>query len=162
MSSESDFAALLGDLDYPLLIVTTEWKGELSGCVVGFSTQASIDPCRFLVCLSHENRTFQLATKVRHLVVHFVPAEKRDLAKVFGSITGDSVDKFELCEWTRGPHDLPVLSGCPNFFIGRIVDRVDLGDHDGFVLAPEGVVKEASMKALVVRELEHVKPGHEP
>jgi flavin reductase (DIM6/NTAB) family NADH-FMN oxidoreductase RutF len=162
MTQGRDIAALVGDLDYPLLIVTAEWQSEFSGCAVGFSTQASIDPCRFVVCLSHENRTFEIATKARHLAVHFVPAEQRELAEIFASITGDSVDKFELCEWKPGPHGLPILSGCPNFFIGRIADRADFGDHDGFVLEPETVGRGGPMTPLAVRELADVKPGHEP
>ena len=53
--------ALMEQVDYPLLIVTCQRDGEMSGCVVGFSTQASISPSRYLVCLSHTNRTFEIA-----------------------------------------------------------------------------------------------------
>ena len=35
--------------------------GEPLGCLVGFTTQASIDPPRFIACLSHKNRTFRAA-----------------------------------------------------------------------------------------------------
>lgn len=38
----------MAELDYPMLIVTTRSGGELDGCLVGFSTQCSIDPARFL------------------------------------------------------------------------------------------------------------------
>jgi flavin reductase (DIM6/NTAB) family NADH-FMN oxidoreductase RutF len=152
----------MGELDYPLLIVTTQSDGELSGCVVGFSTQSSIDPCRFLVCLSHENRTFKVASTASHLAVHLVSTEQRGIAEIFGAMTGDDVDKFSRCEWTSGAYGLPILNECPNFLIGRIDGRFVLGDHDGFLLEPESVTKANRINALCVRELTDMEPGHEP
>jgi len=53
------FEALVGDLEYPMFVVTARADGEPLGCLVGFATQTSIDPPRFAVCLSHRNRTFR-------------------------------------------------------------------------------------------------------
>jgi flavin reductase (DIM6/NTAB) family NADH-FMN oxidoreductase RutF len=57
MRAEATFNSLVGDLHYPMFIVTACAEGERSGCLIGFATQASIDPPRFLVGLSHQNRT---------------------------------------------------------------------------------------------------------
>ena len=46
------FNALASELDYPMFVVTTAAGGAPAGCLVGFATQCSIDPPRFLVCLS--------------------------------------------------------------------------------------------------------------
>jgi len=35
-----------------MIIITAAADGVLGGCLVGFQTQCSIDPARFLVCLS--------------------------------------------------------------------------------------------------------------
>jgi flavin reductase (DIM6/NTAB) family NADH-FMN oxidoreductase RutF len=53
------FNALVGNLEYPMFIVTARADGEPLGCLVGFATQTSIDPPRFAVCLSHNNRTYR-------------------------------------------------------------------------------------------------------
>jgi hypothetical protein len=53
------FHALVGGLEYPMFIVTARAGGEPLGCLVGFATQTSIRPPRFLVCLSHNNRTYR-------------------------------------------------------------------------------------------------------
>ena len=76
----STFNSLVGDLDYPMFIVTACADGERSGCLIGFATQASIDPSRFLVCLSHKNRTYRVAQGTALLGVHFVPEEQAELA----------------------------------------------------------------------------------
>ena len=51
--SESEaFERLVGQLDYPMFIVTTQVEGRRAGCLVGFASQFSIDPPRFLIGLS--------------------------------------------------------------------------------------------------------------
>src|SRR3954447_21047402 len=91
---------LISELDYPMFIVTASAGGERAGCLVGFATQCSIDPLRFLVCLSDKNRTFRVAQRAEMLAVHLVPEEAEWLAELFGSQTGDRVDKFSRCPWT--------------------------------------------------------------
>jgi flavin reductase (DIM6/NTAB) family NADH-FMN oxidoreductase RutF len=46
------FSDLLGELDYPMFIVTVAAGGERNGCLIGFATQSSIDPPRFLAVIS--------------------------------------------------------------------------------------------------------------
>src|SRR5688500_14810059 len=113
---------LVSTIDYPMYIVTAAAGGERAGWLVGFTTQCSIDPPRFLVCLSDKNRTFRVARRAEVLVVHLVPETEDALARLFGSETGDDVDKFARCEWTPGPHGAPVLAACRNWFAGRVLE----------------------------------------
>lgn len=127
----SRFDRLAGDLDYPTFIVTTAAGRAKAGCLVGFTTQVSIDPLRVVVCLSKKNHTTAVAATATHLAVHLVRADDRELASVFGEQTGDQVDKFALCRWSAGPHAMPVLGDAATWFIGRVVDRVDFGTTSG-------------------------------
>src|ERR671936_316129 len=98
MATQSvSFAELVSQLDYAMFIVTTAAGGELAGCLVGFASQVSIHPPRFLVGLSVKNRTYRVAAGADVLVVHFVPEQAEDLAALFGGETGDEVDKFARC-----------------------------------------------------------------
>ena len=108
-SSARDVHRLVSTLDYPMFIVTVAAAGEQAGCLVGFTTQCSIDPSRFLVCLSDKNRTFRVAREAETMVVHLVPQEARELADLFGGETGDEVDKFARVSWQPGPGGTPVL-----------------------------------------------------
>jgi flavin reductase (DIM6/NTAB) family NADH-FMN oxidoreductase RutF len=151
----------LRELDYPMFIVTAQAGGERAGCLVGFATQCSIDPLRFLVCLSDKNRTFRVAQDAELLVVHLVPDDGDDIAALFGSQTGDEVDKFARCSWTPGPGGTPVLDDCGNWFAGRILERLPAGDHWAFLLEPlEG--GDARGGALMFRDVRWIEPGHEP
>jgi flavin reductase (DIM6/NTAB) family NADH-FMN oxidoreductase RutF len=58
MAADSvSFAELVSQLDYAMFIVTTAADDERAWCLVGFASQASIHPPRFLVGLSDKNRT---------------------------------------------------------------------------------------------------------
>ena len=68
-------------VDSPMYVVTAAADGEHGGCLVGFATQCSIDPARFLVCLSTANRTFTIASRADMLVVHALHETDHALAQ---------------------------------------------------------------------------------
>lgn len=160
MTTTSTFHELVGQLDYSMFIVTAVAGDELAGCLVGFASQSSIDPPRFLVCLSRENRTYRVAQRSASLAVHFVPADAGDLAELFGGETTDDVDKFARCAWHRGPGGLPIVDGCGNWFAGRVLDRYDLGDHVGFLLEPVAAHQEQRGPHFDFHRAKRIAPGH--
>ncbi|MDQ1444318.1 MAG: hypothetical protein QOI20_782, partial [Acidimicrobiaceae bacterium] len=132
------FDRLVGSIDYPMAIVTAAASAdEMAGCLVGFTTQCSIKPPRWMVCLSKLNRTLHVAVQAPILVVHFPTVENRELAALFGHETGDEVDKFARCDWRPGPDGTtPVLTGVARWFAGQVLQHHDYGDHVGFLVQP--------------------------
>jgi len=153
----------MAHLDYSLFIVTTASGGERSGCLVGFASQVSIHPPRFMVGLSVKNRTYRVATGgAEVLVVHFVPEQAEELAVLFGGETGDEIDKFARCQWQPGPGGAPVLDDLGDWFAGRVLERIPFGDHCGFVLEPIDGEAHRSGDPLTFRRAKRIEPGHEP
>lgn len=146
-------------LDPPVFVVTAYDGTERSGCLVGFASQVSIDPPRFLVCLSTANHTYRVARGSQHLAVHVLARPDEDLAVLFGGETGDEIDKFARCQWREGPGGVPLLSDAARHLVGRVVDRVPLGDHVGHLLEPVSVVagRDAS---LHLGDVEQIDAGH--
>jgi flavin reductase (DIM6/NTAB) family NADH-FMN oxidoreductase RutF len=144
----------------PVYIVTAAAGGRRAGCLVGFATQVSIDPERFLVCISRANATYPVAMKAERLAVHAVTEGERGLAELFGGETGDEVDKFTRCSWEPAADGTPILSGPPTWFLGRVLERVDLGDHVGCVLEPERGRADGPIEQLTERDLGEIEPGH--
>jgi flavin reductase (DIM6/NTAB) family NADH-FMN oxidoreductase RutF len=161
-SERTTFEALVGDLYYPMYVVTTASGGERAGCLVGFAGQVSIHPPRFMACLSRRNRTFRVGCEAELLVVHFLPEDAADLAELFGGETGDDVDKFERCEWEPGPGGAPVVKRLDHWFAGRILERVDLGDHVGFLLEPIAGEARGAQEQFSFHRAKRIEPGHEP
>jgi flavin reductase (DIM6/NTAB) family NADH-FMN oxidoreductase RutF len=161
--AENRFQKLVARLDYPLFVVTAAAGEERDGCVVGFTTQCSIHPPLFLVCLSDKNRTYRIARDADHLVVHVIPEERRDLAELFGGETADEEDKLSQVEWRPGPGGAPIVDGFDDWFAGRIVERIEWsGDHAGYVLEPVEAAVGDSERELSFQEAKDIEPGHEP
>ena len=160
-SIPATFHALVGELEYPMFIVTARAGGEPLGCLVGFATQMSIDPPRFAVCLSHRNRTFRRGRDAELLGVHCVPADADELAALFGGETGDEVDKFARCAWHEGPGGVPILDECRSWFVGRVVWRADAGDHDAFLLEPVAAEADPAAAEFTFHRAKRIDPGHE-
>jgi flavin reductase (DIM6/NTAB) family NADH-FMN oxidoreductase RutF len=155
------FHQLVAWIDYPMFIVTTSAGSERSGCLVGFVTQGSIHPPRFVVMLSKENLTYRVAERAEQLVVHFLHEGNRGLALLFGEETGDNVDKFEACAWSSidgvGP---PVLAGTRGFLAGRILHRMDAGDHVAHLINVEVARVERDGSQLSYQMVKNFDPGH--
>jgi len=160
-AARATFNDLTGELDYPMFIVTTAADGERTGCLVGFATQASIDPPRFLVCLSKSNRTYRVGRGAAALAVHLVPEDATDLVELFGGRTGDELDKFERCDWTEGPEGLPILDGCSSWFAAHVLARLDAGDHEALLLEPFEAHKGHGDQPFPFHRAKRIEPGHE-
>ncbi|HEY2601673.1 MAG TPA: flavin reductase family protein [Thermoleophilaceae bacterium] len=158
----SEFAKLVAQLDYPMYVVTAASGGQRSGCLVGFGTQTSIHPARFLACISVKNHTFGVAREAPALAVHLLSEEprQRELAELFGHETGDAVDKFDQVRWHEGPAGVPLLDEVPNRFVGRVLAQLDLGDHAGFLLEPLEAERGEGFDELGYQDAKGISPGH--
>lgn len=157
----SAFERLVATLDYPLYIVTTAIDDRRAGCLIGFATQCSIHPPRFLACLSKRNRTLAIARRAATLAVHVVEEKHKDIAELFGGETGDEVDKFARVSW-RTMHGVPILDACERWFAGSILEQIDVGDHVGFLLEPIDTEQTAASEQLTFQEARDIEPGHRP
>ncbi|MFL6144984.1 MAG: flavin reductase family protein [Labedaea sp.] len=155
------FDRLVGELNYPMFIVTATDGSRRAGCLIGFASQASIDPPRFTVGLSKQNHTYQVAGSAEFLAVHVPTPDQLDLAVLFGSRTGFTTDKFARCAWRSGPHGVPLLTDCPQWFVGRVLARHDTGDHEAFLLEPVAAAGEVGAGQLSFQELPDISPGNE-
>jgi flavin reductase (DIM6/NTAB) family NADH-FMN oxidoreductase RutF len=149
-------------LDYPMFVVTTVSGATRAGCLVGFATQASIDPPRWLVGISDKNHTYRVAKDAERLAVHVLGQSDHELAALFGEQTGDDVDKFAQCAWHEGPDGVPILDEAAAWFSGPILSRDRVGDHVAHLIevdAAEVLKPEGSL--LTFASVRDFHPGHE-
>ncbi|MDF3140015.1 MULTISPECIES: flavin reductase family protein [unclassified Streptomyces] len=152
----------IGRLNPDMCVVTAAVGGERAGCLVGFASQCSIRPVRFVVWLSEANHTFRVARSAQVLAVHLLAREQRSVAELFGGRTGDQEDKFRYVRWREGHGGAVVLQDAPAWFVGRIVTRVGGGDHIGFVLNPVEWGERKAYQGLLLRldDARTISPGH--
>jgi len=157
----SSFERLAATLDYPVYVITTAFKSERSGCLIGFATQCSIRPPRFLACISKKNHTLAVARRAATLAVHIVEETNRDIADLFGGETGDEIDKFARVAW-HSAHGVPILDACERWFAGSVLQQIDFGDHVGFLLEPIDTRQNAASEQLTFQKARDIEPGQEP
>lgn len=152
----TDSSEFFSRLDPPLLVATTTDGVERSGCLVGFATQSSIHPPRFLVCISVLNHTSKILASANVMAVHVLGREQGAMASLFGEETGDRSDKFAAVAWHLGRSGAPVLDECAAWIEGAVLERLALGDHTGFLLevvaagsgGAAGVLRQSSVPGL--------------
>jgi flavin reductase (DIM6/NTAB) family NADH-FMN oxidoreductase RutF len=157
---QTDVDAFFGELDYPMYVVTTRAGDDRAGCLVGFTTQTSIDPARFLVCISEVNATARTVAGATHVAVHQIPREGKDLARLFGEESEDWTDKFARCAWHDGPYGVPLLDDAAAWLVGEIAERLDLGDHQGLLLVPVATGGRSGGEILTFQQLADLEAGH--
>jgi flavin reductase (DIM6/NTAB) family NADH-FMN oxidoreductase RutF len=91
-----------------------------------------------------------------------VPADREDLAELFGGETGDDVDKFARCRWEKSPQGPPVLLDCPSRIVASIRARIPAGDHWAFLLDPLDARHAPGLPAMSARRAARIRPGHAP
>ncbi|MFJ7342574.1 flavin reductase family protein [Streptomyces sp. NPDC101110] len=149
-------------LNPDMCVVTAAAGGERAGCLVGFASQCSLRPVRFVVWLSELNHTFRVARNADVLAVHLLGREQHALAELFGGRTGDRTDKFAGLRVREAYGKALVLRDTPAWFVGRIVTRADGGDHVGFVLDPVewGGDEDYDGPLLRLSDALPIDPGH--
>jgi flavin reductase (DIM6/NTAB) family NADH-FMN oxidoreductase RutF len=158
-----EFERFVARLDYPMFVLTAAAPdGERGGCLIGFASQCSIHPPRFAAWVSDKNHTFEVARRAGVVAVHAPAADQRALAEHFGGTTGDEVDKFDGIAWHTGPGGAPILDDVDSWFVGRVVEQLDTGDHLGLLLEPIEASAGTAPAGLSFQSVKDIEPGHAP
>jgi flavin reductase (DIM6/NTAB) family NADH-FMN oxidoreductase RutF len=146
--------------NYPLYVVTARADDELSGCLAGFVTQSSMDPVRFLVCISKINHTFGVARRSAGLGLHLLGSDQREMASLFGEQTGDLIDKFAALRWVPGVTGVPILSECAAWVEGWVIEHMSAGDHEAFLMGAADGGGGTHPGRFMFTDATDFEPGH--
>ena len=156
------FDQLMAAADPAMVVVTAVAGDQRAGCLVGFHAQTSMDPHSYAVLISKANHTFDVAVRANYLTVHFLTRDDADLARTFGTLTGDRVDKFARVPWRRGPQGVPILKDSDHGFVGRKVSLLDDGgDHVTITLDPIEVWSREPFTPLRRSDVGNLAPAHD-
>jgi flavin reductase (DIM6/NTAB) family NADH-FMN oxidoreductase RutF len=160
-TSADALATIASSLDPALIVVTAAAGSERGGCLVGFHAQSSIDPPRYSVWLSKANHTYRIALRSTHLGIHFLSEQDMEWAELFGTHTGDEIDKFAHLNVRSGPGRIPVLSDCPHRLTARITALLDeRGDHLCIATELVDATDGGPFSPLRLSHAAHLDPGH--
>jgi flavin reductase (DIM6/NTAB) family NADH-FMN oxidoreductase RutF len=151
--------AITDRANYPLYVITTSVGDEVSGCLAGFVTQCSIEPLRFIVCISKVNYTFRVAERSKSLALHLLGSGQDDVASLFGEVSGNEADKFAQVRWSRGLTGAPILADCAAWAEGSIINRMSSGDHEAFLMTVSAGGRGDNKGRLMFRDAVELQAG---
>ncbi|MBA2282148.1 MAG: flavin reductase [Acidimicrobiia bacterium] len=155
------FDTIMASLDAPVAIVTTAAGDERAGCLIGFHSQASIHPRRHAIWLSKANHTYRVSLMATHLALHFLTNGDRDLAELFGTHSGDDIDKFASCGWQPSDVGPPLLTRCEHRLLLKRMTVLDDGsDHVCLVGEPVASTTAGSFDPLRLSDVDDLVAGH--
>ena len=157
----NDLGDLTADLDYPMVVVTAVDGEDREGCLVGFSSQCSISPLRVMIWISKVNRTSDVATQAEALAVHYL-STKRTASWPSSSAAPPATRSTSSsgARGHRGPSGAAILDDCARWFVGRVLERLDSGDHTGLLLEPVASQVEPWEGQLGYQLIRDLDPGH--
>jgi flavin reductase (DIM6/NTAB) family NADH-FMN oxidoreductase RutF len=146
-------------IDPPMVVVTAVAGPRRGGCLIGFNVPCSINPPLYAAWLSHRNHTYDVARAAEVLTVHTLTPAELSLAEHFGSLSGHDVDKFAGVRSHLNDQGGLVVDVEGGWFTGRIVDRLESGDHTLFLLDPVAAGGRAETATLRLHDVRHLEPG---
>ena len=156
------FETIMSSLDARMAVVTTADDRERAGCLVGFHVQSSIEPPRYTIWLSKANHTYRVGLRATHFGIHFLTTDDQEVAELFGTRTGETVDKFRGLPLGTGPGRVPVLLRCPHrLIVRRIAQLDDGGDHVCITTEPVEEHTAGRFAPLRLSDVQHLQPGHD-
>ncbi len=153
MTLHETLKELTEHVEQSVFVVTSQSGEERGGCLVAFATQASVDPVRFLVLLSHGTHTYGLVEDSATCVLHWLDRGQEDLARHFGETTGFEVDKLESVGWSPGEAGSPILADAPGYIELEIRHRLVCGDHTAYLGDPLEAKVRSPLQPLTVRDV---------
>lgn len=154
------FDELMGFADPAMIVATTAAEGRPAGCLVGFHSQAGIDPERYCLWLSKANHTYRTALRASHFAIHLLTDADLSVAEWFGTRSGESTDKFAGLDQTAGPGGVPLLQGCPHrIVVERLAILDDGSDHVCVTTRVLSAHSPGEFTPLRLSDVEHLDPG---
>lgn len=151
-------------LSYGLYVVSSEFNGKRSGCVVNTLAQVTATSAKLSVAINKNNFTAKTILQSKKFVgVSLLQNVSMDIIGEFGFKCSETEDKFATVKTLTDSSGIPYLAeGVAARFSCDVVDSLDLGTHIMFI----GEVKEAevisSEEVLTYSYYQTVKKGGTP
>ena len=159
--SDDAFGTLMASADPSLIVLTTSFKNEQAGCLVGFHAQSSISPQHYCVWLSKANHTYRVSLRAAHFGLHFLTAQDFTVAERFGTLSGEDTDKFAGIDVDLDENGVPLLVACPNrMSLERIAVLDDGSDHVCLTTRVSAANVTGPFVPLRASSATHLAPGH--
>jgi flavin reductase (DIM6/NTAB) family NADH-FMN oxidoreductase RutF len=138
-------------LTHGVYIACAQHEGRQGGLAVAWATQVATD--RILICVGKQSATRELILDSKAFGLSVLTREQVDVARVFGTRSSRTVDKFEGVGYHTAQTGSPLLDDCAATFDCRVEAVHDQDDEKlivGHIVAAERLKK--TYEPLIYRE----------
>ena len=131
----------------PVVVVTTEARGEPRGATIGSFASVSLDPPLVSFNVTHGSALHRALAAEAGWAVHLLAADQAELAEHFARPDLDGAD--QLAPFAHAPGSPPLLRGALAILVCAPHARFEAGDHTVFVGQVTGLVESAGEEPLI-------------
>ena len=138
-------------LTHGVNIVCAQHQGRIGGLAVAWATQVSTD--RILICVGNQSSTRELILNSKAFGLSVLHREQIDIARLFGTRSSRTVNKFESVGYHTADTGAPLLDDCIVTFDCNVEVVHDDNGHKliiGKIVQTESLKKGA--EPLIYRE----------
>lgn len=130
----ADFRRTLGQFLTGVTVATTvDPRGEPVGMTANAFTSVSLDPPLVMLCVARTAASFEAIERASRYAVHILGDHQEAVSAAFARSAADGAEKFAGIAWHRAEDGLPLLDECLARIECTITERIELGDHVGYV-----------------------------
>lgn len=157
----------LHDISYGLYIVSTKDSDKKVGCVINTLVQITSSNPVVSISLNKDNYTNEILKKTKKVAISILSEKtNKDTIGKFGFYSSKDIDKFEDIEYKEVSNLPIVFDNIVGYITGDVIDIIDVGTHDIFLIKvnkSEKVSEERAMTYRYYREnLKGVSPKNAP
>jgi len=115
------------------IITTTSPSGEPVGMTANAFTSVSLDPPLVMVGVARSAASFPAMEQTQRYAVHILHHGQHEVSRAFARSASDGSDKFAGVAWHWSADDLPLLDDCLARLRCTVTQRIELGDHVGYI-----------------------------
>lgn len=131
MSADTtQLAAALGKIPSGLFIVTAGTGRDATGMLASWVQQCSFEPPHVSVAIRPGRAVHNLLMEHAPFAVSILGAEQTDLVKHFARGFDPGQPAFQGIATTPSPDGVPLLTSALASLCGKVIARVNSGDHD--------------------------------
>ncbi|HTX07784.1 MAG TPA: flavin reductase family protein [Solirubrobacteraceae bacterium] len=115
------------------IVTTIGADGQPIGMTANSFTSVSLDPPLVLVSVARSAASFAAMEQAQRYAVHILHRHQHDVSSAFARSAAGGAQKFDGVAWHSSADGLPVLDEYLARIDCTITQRVELGDHVGYI-----------------------------
>ena len=126
----NEIAELFHRLTLGVYVVGVAHEERRDAFTAAWVMQAAFDPLSLVLSINQRNASYSLLIASGAFTVNVLRREQLELARQFGTVSGEEADKLAGVGWRPGRGGAPILDDALAYFECELTQSLPVGDHE--------------------------------